>query len=120
MPQIKRSQGVRVRNSQRRQFSATQVLLVKIAGIYKAVGQIKLSPDFKVLNFQNRQFSTTQSLLVKIAIICFAGGVTIYYQQNVIIAAVASTIAGCTVEIIDALREQQGDRKPQKNVTRVK
>ncbi|MCU0545956.1 MAG: hypothetical protein MUE44_27960 [Oscillatoriaceae cyanobacterium Prado104] len=111
MRQLKRSHGGRVRNSQRRQFSATQFLRVKIAGICKAVEQIKLSPDVRISNFQNRQFSTTQILLVKIAIICFAGGVTIYYQQNVIVAAVASTIAGCTVEIIDALREQQGDRK---------
>ena len=84
MPQIKRSHGVRVPNSQRRQFFATQILLVKMA------------------------------------IICFAGGVTIYYQQSVIVGTFASMIAGCTVEIIDASREQHNDRKPPKNVTRVK
>ncbi|MCC3408097.1 MAG: hypothetical protein JGK17_21415 [Microcoleus sp. PH2017_10_PVI_O_A] len=78
MPQIKRFNGVRVANSQRRQFLATQILLVKMA------------------------------------IICFAGGVTIYYQQSVIVAAVASMIAGCSVEIIDAWREQNNDRKPKK------
>jgi ABC-type molybdate transport system substrate-binding protein len=74
MPQIKRSHGVRVPNSQRRQLSATQVLLVKIA------------------------------------LICFAGGVTIYYPQSVIVAAVASMVAGCTVEIIDAFSEKGNDR----------
>ncbi|MCC3564891.1 MULTISPECIES: hypothetical protein [unclassified Microcoleus] len=78
MPQIKRFNGVRVPNSQRRQFLATQILLVKMA------------------------------------IICFAGGVTIYYQQSVIVGTFASMIAGCTVEIIDAWREQHNDRKPKK------
>jgi hypothetical protein len=38
MPQLKRSHGVRVPNSQRRQFFATQILLVKIAIICFAGG----------------------------------------------------------------------------------
>ncbi len=69
---------------------------------------------------QRRQFFATQILLIKMGIICFSSGVTIYYQQSVMIAAVASMIAGCSVEIIDAWREQHNDRKPPKNVTRVK
>jgi hypothetical protein len=82
--------------------------------------QIKLSNGVRVPNSQRRQFLASQILLVKMAIICFAGGVTIYYQQSVIVGTFASMVAGCTVEIIDAWREQHNDRKPQKNVTRVK
>jgi len=111
MPQIKRSHGVRVPNSQRRQLSATQVLLVKIAGICKAVRLIKGSHGVRVPNSQLRQFSGTQVLLVKIALICFTGGVTIYYPQSVILAAVASMVTGCTVEIIDACCEKDEDQK---------
>ena len=75
MPQIKRFQGVRVPNSQRRKLSATKVLLIKIA------------------------------------LICFTGGVTIYYPQSVIVAALASMVTGCTVEIIDACCEKDEDQK---------
>jgi hypothetical protein len=82
--------------------------------------QLKSSHGVRVPNSQRRQFFATQVLLVKMAIICFSSGVTIYYQQSVMVAAVASMIAGCTVEIIDAWREQYNDRKPQKNVTRLK
>ncbi|MEG4589730.1 hypothetical protein QUA54_31615 [Microcoleus sp. MOSTC5] len=82
--------------------------------------QLKSSHGVRVPNSQRRQFFATQILLVKIAVICFAGGVTIYYQQSVIVGTFASIVAGCTVEIIDACREQHNDRKPQKNVTRVK
>jgi len=82
--------------------------------------QIKLSNGVRVPHSQHRQFLATQILLVKMAIICFAGGVTIYYQQSVIVGTFASMVAGCTVEIIDACREQHNDQKPQKNVTRVK
>ena len=111
MPQFKRSHGVRVPNSQRRQLSATQVLRVKIAGIYKAVRQIKGSHGLRVPNSQLRQFSATKVLLFKIALICFTGGVTIYYPQSVIVAAVASMVTGCTVEIIDACCEKDNDQK---------
>ncbi|MEZ2301556.1 MAG: hypothetical protein ACBR13_07320 [Microcoleus sp.] len=82
--------------------------------------QLKSSHGVRVANSQRRQFLATQILLVKIAIICFAGGVTIYYQQSVIVGTFASMVAGCTIEIIDAWREQHNDLKPQKNVTRVK
>jgi hypothetical protein len=82
--------------------------------------QLKRSHGVRVPNSQRRQFFATQILLVKIAVICFAGGVTIYYQQSVIVGTFASMVAGCTVEIIDAWREQHNDRKPQKNVTKVK
>ncbi len=76
--------------------------------------QIKRSHGVRVPNSQRRQFFATQVLLVKIAIICFAGVVTIYYQQNLIVWTFASMVAGCTVEIIDAWREQHNDRKPKK------
>ncbi len=76
--------------------------------------QLKSSHGVRVPNSQRRQFFATQVLLVKMAIICFAGGVTIYYQQSVIVGTFASMIAGCTVEIIDASREQHNDRKPKK------
>lgn len=82
--------------------------------------QLKSSHGVRVPNSQRRQFFATQILLVKMAIICFSSGVTIYYQQSVIVCTFASMIAGCTVEIIDAWREQHNDRKPKKNVTRVK
>jgi len=82
--------------------------------------QLKRSHGARVPNSQRRQFFAIQSLLVKMAIICFAGVVTIYYQQNLIVGTFASMVAGCTVEIIDAWREQHNDRKPQKNVTKVK
>jgi hypothetical protein len=68
--------------------------------------QIKLSNGVRVPNSQRRQFLATQILLVKIAVICFAGGVTIYYQQSLIVGTFASMIAGCTVEIIDAWHEK--------------
>ncbi len=82
--------------------------------------QLKSSHGVRVPNSQRRQFFATQILLVKMAIICFSTGVTIYYPQSVIVGTFASMIAGCSVEIIDAWREQHNDRKPQKNVTRVK
>ena len=76
--------------------------------------QLKSSHGVRVPNSQRRQFFATQILLVKMAIICFSSGVTIYYPQSVMVAAVASMIAGCSVEIIDAWREQHNDRKPKK------
>jgi hypothetical protein len=76
--------------------------------------QLKRSHGVRVPNSQRRQFFATQILLVKIAVICLAGGVTIYYQQSVIVGTFASMIAGCTVEIIDAWREQHNDRKQKK------
>jgi len=72
--------------------------------------QIKRSHGVRFPNSQLRQFSGTQVLLVKIALICFAGGVTIYYPQSVIVAAVASMVTGCTVEIIDACCEKNDDQ----------
>ncbi len=82
--------------------------------------QLKSSHGVRVPNSQRRQFFATKVLLVKMAIICFAGGVAIYYQHSVIVGTFASMIAGCSVEIIDAWREQNNDRKPPKNVTMVK
>lgn len=76
--------------------------------------QIKRSHGVRVPNSQRRQFFATQILLVKIAVICLAGGVTIYYQQSVIVGTFASMIAGCTVEIIDACCEKNSAQKPKK------
>ena len=76
--------------------------------------QLKRSHGVRVPNSQRRQFFATQILLVKIAVICFAGGVTIYYKQSVIVGTFASMVAGYTVEIIDACHEQHNDRKPKK------
>ncbi|MEG4348703.1 hypothetical protein QUA74_03035 [Microcoleus sp. LAD1_D3] len=76
--------------------------------------QLKRSHGVRVPNSQRRQFFATQVLLVKMAIICFAGGVTIYYHQNFIVGTFASMIAGCTVEIIDACCEKNSDQKPKK------
>lgn len=73
--------------------------------------QLKRSHGVRVPNSQRRQLSATQVLLVKIALICFAGGVTIYYPQSAIVAAVASMVTGCTVEIIDACCEKDDDQK---------
>lgn len=73
--------------------------------------QLKSSHGLRVPNSQRRQFFATKVLLVKMAIICFAGGVTIYYQQSLIVGTFASMIAGCTVEIIDASREKDDDQK---------
>jgi len=82
--------------------------------------QLKRSHGVRVPNSQRRQFFATQILLVKIAIICFAGGVTIYYQQSVIVGTFVSMVAGCTVEIIDACCEKPHNRKLKKNVKRVR
>jgi hypothetical protein len=76
--------------------------------------QLKRSHGVRVPNSQRRQFFATQVLLVKIAVICFAGVVTIYYQQNIIVGTLASMIAGCTVEIIDACCEKNRAQKPKK------
>jgi len=62
--------------------------------------QLKPSHGVRVPNSQRPQFFATQILLVKIAIICFAGGVTIYYQQSVIVGTFVSVVAGCTVETV--------------------
>jgi uncharacterized protein GlcG (DUF336 family) len=82
--------------------------------------QIKRSHGVRVPSSQGRQFFATQILLVKIAIICFAGGVTIYYQQSVIVGTFVSVVAACTVEIIDACCEKPNNRKLKKNVKRVR
>lgn len=60
---------------------------------------------------QRRRFRATHILLLKIAIICFAAGVTICYSTNVIVGVVASMVAGCAVEVIDAHFEKHDDKR---------
>lgn len=71
----------------------------------------KHSYGVKVQNFQHRQSRAVHVLLLKIVIICVAAGVTIHYSGSVIVGVIASTVAGCAVEAIDAYFEKHNDKR---------
>jgi uncharacterized protein GlcG (DUF336 family) len=74
---------------------------------------VKHSHGVEFPDSQRRQSRATQRtvLQMKMAIICLAGGVTIYYSESAIVGVVASTVAGCTVEMIDAQCEKRHEDK---------